>query len=167
MCRSRTPAHPSREAAHGPSITPTCTRPTSPSSAAGPRASVSPKRIVVLAAAPRLGAKILVSGGGRCNVTHRAVATDDFNFDGSRNVVRNVFAAFDVNRTITWFASLGVELKHEQTGKLFPVTDSAKTVLNALLNRCEELGVEILTNSRVTTVTRDSADETFTIEHAS
>jgi len=131
------------------------------------RSSGSRKRIVVLDAAPRLGAKILVSGGGRCNVTHRAVATDDFNFDGSRNVVRNVLAAFDVNRTITWFASLGVELKHEQTGKLFPVTDSAKTVLNALLNRCEELGVEILTNSRVTTVTRDSADETFTIEHAS
>jgi predicted Rossmann fold flavoprotein len=124
-------------------------------------------RIVLLDGAPRLGAKILVSGGGRCNVTHHAVMTDDFNFDGSRHVVRNVLAAFDVGRTVEWFASLGVELKREETGKLFPITDSAKTVLNALLNRCAELNIEIRTNSRVTNVRRDDSTRMpFTIEHA-
>ena len=74
-----------------------------------------------------MGAKILVSGGGRCNVTHDVVTPDDF--DGSRNIVRNILAAFDSAATVRWFGSLGVELKREETGKLFPVTDSARTVL--------------------------------------
>ena len=91
----------------------------------------------MLDGAATLGAKILVSGGGRCNVTHDDVLPDDFN--GSRHIVRNVLAAFDAAATVRWFASLGVELKREPTGKLFPVTDSARTVLNALLDRCDEL----------------------------
>jgi len=110
----------------------------------------SGQHIVVLDGAKSLGAKILVSGGGRCNVTHHQVRLDDFN--GSRTIVRNVLAAFDVAATVRWFASLGVELKREPTGKLFPVTDSAKTVQNALLGRCEELKVALRTGCRVTEV---------------
>src|SRR3954452_19377503 len=100
-------------------------------------------RIVVLDGAKTLGAKILVSGGGRCNVTHHEVFPRDFN--GSQNIVLNILAAFDEAATVRWFASIGVELKREPTGKLFPVSDSARTVLNALLRRCEELDVEIRT----------------------
>src|SRR3954467_1344835 len=74
-------------------------------------------RIVVLDGAKTLGAKILVSGGGRCNVTHHEVSPRDFN--GSQNIVRNILAAFDVAATVRWFESLGVELKREPTGKLF------------------------------------------------
>src|SRR4051794_28982292 len=102
------------------------------------------RRIVVLDGAKALGAKILVSGGGRCNVTHHAVLPEDFN--GSRNVVRNILAAFDAAATVRWFRSLGVELKREPTGKLFPVVDSARVVLDALLGRCAQLGVRILTS---------------------
>src|SRR3982751_5013596 len=97
-------------------------------------AGSAPRRIVVLDCAKVLGAKILVSGGGRCNVTHHQVLPRDFN--GSQNIVRNILAAFDEAATVRWFASLGVELKREATGKLFPVSDSARTVLNALLRRC-------------------------------
>ena len=104
-------------------------------------------RVVVLEGASRIGAKILISGGGRCNVTHREVDVGDFN--GSRNIVRNVLAAFGVAATSRWFSSLGVELKCEDTGKLFPVTDKAKSVLDALLRRCDELGVDIRTGQRV------------------
>src|SRR5258705_8539030 len=68
-------------------------------------------RIVVLDGAKTLGAKILVAGGGRCNVTHHEVLPNDFN--GSQNIVRNVLSAFDVAATIRWFVSLGVELKRE------------------------------------------------------
>src|SRR5689334_7512355 len=68
-------------------------------------------RIVVLDGAKTLGAKILVSGGGRCNVTHHEVLPKDFN--GSQHIVRNVLSAFDVAATVRWFASLGVELKRE------------------------------------------------------
>jgi hypothetical protein len=121
------------------------------------------RRIVLLDGARTLGAKILVSGGGRCNVTHDVVTAADFN--GSPNIVRNVLAAFDVAATVRWFASLGVELKREETGKLFPITDSARTVLNALLNRCRELGVTILTGSRVGSIIQ--AGDSFTIQLAS
>lgn len=120
------------------------------------------RRIVLLDGAKRLGAKILVSGGGRCNVTHQVVTADDFN--GSRNIIRNVLAAFDAAATVRWFAAMGVELKREQTGKLFPVTDSARSVLNALLDRCRELGVVILPATRVGSVTKSS--ELFQIRHA-
>ncbi len=107
--------------------------------------------IVILDGAKSLGAKILVAGGGRCNVTHDVVEPVDFN--GSPNVVKKVLAAFNADDAVKWFTSLGVELKREDTGKLFPVTDSARTVLSALLRRCEELGVTILTDHRVTSIT--------------
>jgi predicted flavoprotein YhiN len=112
--------------------------------------------IAILDGARTLGAKILVAGGGRCNVTHHVVTPDDFN--GSRNIVRNVLAAFDAAATVRWFSSMGVELKQEETGKLFPVTNSARTVLNALLGRCREVGVTILTGTRVQSI--EVADET-------
>jgi predicted Rossmann fold flavoprotein len=128
---------------------------------------VAPKgsRIVILDGATKLGAKILVSGGGRCNVTHHQVAPRDFNAT-SQNVVRNVLAAFDADATVRWFASLGVELKREETGKLFPVANSAKAVLGALLRRCGELGIDIRAGTRVTKIAAPSpSGDPFTIEH--
>src|SRR5271155_2830941 len=83
--------------------------------------SAPKRRIVILDSAKSLGAKILVSGGGRCNVTHEAVVPEDFN--GARIVVRNILAAFPASRTVEWFASMSVQLKREETGKLFPVAD--------------------------------------------
>lgn len=119
------------------------------------------RNIAVLDGAKVLGAKILVSGGGRCNVTHREVKADDFN--GSKNIVRNVLAAFDEQATVRWFESLGVSLKLEPTGKLFPIADSSRAVLNALLHRCEQLGVVLQTQSRVTNVVAN--DGGFTVDH--
>jgi predicted Rossmann fold flavoprotein len=122
-------------------------------------------RIVVLDGARTLGAKILVAGGGRCNVTHHEVLPKDFN--GSQNIVRNILSAFDVAATIRWFASLGVELKREPTGKLFPVANTARAVLRALLDRCDALNVTLLTNHRVTKIVPPSETEgIFQIVHA-
>ena len=106
--------------------------------------------IELLDGAKTIGAKILVSGGGRCNVTHHVVAPDDF--FGTRHLVRNVLAAFPVQETVQWFASLGVELKREETGKLFPVTDKARTVLDALIARCRALGVILRPDHRVSEI---------------
>jgi predicted Rossmann fold flavoprotein len=113
-------------------------------------------RIVLLESARKIGAKILVSGGGRCNVTHHAVTASDFN--GTQPIVRNVLAAFGVPATVAWFESLGVPLKREDTGKLFPVSDKAATVVAALVDRCRALGVAVLTDQRVADVAR-SDDE--------
>jgi predicted Rossmann fold flavoprotein len=107
-------------------------------------------RIIVLDGAKTLGAKILIAGGGRCNVTNYQVLPTDFN--GSQNVIRNVLSAFNVSATIRWFSSMGVDLKQEPTGKLFPVANTARAVLKALLDRCEALGVTLYTNCRVTNI---------------
>jgi predicted Rossmann fold flavoprotein len=123
-------------------------------------------RILLLEGTHALGTKILVSGGGRCNVTHEKVGPEDFN--GSRNIVRNILAAFPAEATVQWFASLGVELKREETGKLFPVSDSARTVVDALTNRCKELGVTIRHNARVTGIEPPTPpDDCFQILHPS
>ena len=122
-----------------------------------------PQRIVLLDGAKTIGAKILVSGGGRCNVTHEVVTPTDF--FGNRHIIKNVLAAFSVKQTVKWFAALGVELKREETGKLFPVTDKARTILTALVNRCHELGVTIHPDHRVTGIER-SAESGFVLQHS-
>ena len=114
------------------------------------------RRVLLLDGAKVLGAKILVSGGGRCNVTHHEVTAADF--FGNRRIIKNVLAAWSVRRTVDWFAGMGVELKRESTGKLFPVTDKARTVLDALLDRCGALGVEIQPARRVSAVERTDRD---------
>jgi len=119
----------------------------------------------VLDGAKSIGAKILVSGGGRCNVTHEVVTPIDF--FGNRRIIKNVLAAFSVEKTIQWFASLGVDLKREETGKLFPVTDKARTVLTALVHRCHELGIVILPDHRVIDVACLTGSEAgFVIHHS-
>jgi len=123
------------------------------------------RSIVVLDGAKTIGAKILVSGGGRCNVTHDAVAATDF--FGNRRIIKNVLAAFSVEDTVEWFASMGVELKREETGKLFPMTDKARTVLNALIERCRELSVAILPDHRVTEIARlPDSGAGFVVHHS-
>jgi len=123
------------------------------------------RRIVLLDGVNTIGAKILVSGGGRCNVTHEVVTPSDY--FGNRRIIKNVLAAFSVDQTVKWFASLGVELKHEDTGKLFPVTDKARTVLGALVERCHQLRVEIQSNHRVGDIER-ATDHShgFVIHHS-
>ncbi|MDX2132398.1 MAG: NAD(P)/FAD-dependent oxidoreductase [Planctomycetota bacterium] len=109
---------------------------------AGEGGTLGPGRVVLLDGARTLGAKILVAGGGRCNVTHHEV--DERAYAGSSpHAVRRVLAAFPVSRTVDFFRELGVELKREPTGKLFPVTDAARTVLDALLRACRDAGAEI------------------------
>ncbi len=106
------------------------------------------RRIVLLDSAQKLGAKILVAGGGRCNVTHEVV--DETAYAGSsRNAIKKVLKRFDVPPTVEFFRELGVELKREETGKLFPMTDSARTVLDALLRAARTANVNILHPRRV------------------
>ncbi len=111
--------------------------------------------VLALDGARTLGAKILVSGGGRCNVTHDVVTPDDFHAL-SRHAVRNVLAEFPVERTVEFFQGLGVVLKREATGKLFPVSDRARTVLDALLGEAERLGVRLLHPWRVQSIERSA-----------
>jgi predicted Rossmann fold flavoprotein len=105
------------------------------------------KRVTAIDGATKIGAKILIAGGGRCNVTHDAVEPDDFS--GNRNAIAKVLRTFSVEQTIAFFLELGVELKREETGKLFPVTDRARTVLDALLRAARDSGVEVRTGTKI------------------
>ncbi len=118
---------------------------------AAERAVPQGKRVVVLESARKPGAKILVSGGGRCNVTNDVVTPDEFN-GASRATIRKVLSEFVATRTREWFRNMGVELKLESNGKLFPVTNRAQTVLDALLKRLADAGAELWSDARVTAI---------------
>src|SRR6185369_7990076 len=89
-------------------------------------------RVICVDGARAIGAKILVSGGSRCNVTNRVVTERDF-WGGDRRLVRNVLRAYPAHRTVELFEELGVPLHEEEEGKLFPTTNRSRTVLDALL----------------------------------
>jgi predicted Rossmann fold flavoprotein len=110
-------------------------------------------RVVCLDGARTIGAKILVSGGARCNVTNRTVTERDF-WGGPSRIIRDVLRAFPANRTADFFEEIGVALHEEEHGKLFPDTNRARTVLDALLRECSRLGVELRTAHRVTSLAR-------------
>ncbi len=101
--------------------------------------------------AKRVGAKILVSGGGRCNVTNSSVGPADF-YGGNPNVIRRVLAAFSEQDARAFFAELGVPLHEEAFGKLFPDSNQARTVLDALLAEAEARRVRIRTSHRITEI---------------
>ncbi len=111
-------------------------------------------RVRCLDGARRVGAKILVSGGSRCNVTNRVVTERDF-WGGSSRIVRNVLRAFPAARAAAFFEELGVRLHQEDDGKLFPDTNKSRTVLDALLNEAARRNIVIDTGHRVTAIRKD------------
>jgi hypothetical protein len=119
------------------------------------------KSIVVLDGARKLGAKILVAGGGRCNVMNQTVTAADF-CGTHPKIIKRVLAAFPVEQTVLFFREIGVELKAEEHGKLFPTTDRAQTVLDALLREADRAGVRIQAANRVTDI--EKQDDGFRIE---
>jgi predicted Rossmann fold flavoprotein len=109
-------------------------------------------RVCVLDGATRLGAKILIAGGGRCNVTHRQVDERDFN-GSTAPAIRRILRGFGVEATRAFFLAEGVPLKEEPTGKLFPVSDRAKDVLDALVAAARRAGVDLDHPRRVSGIT--------------
>ena len=110
-------------------------------------------RVVLVDGARRPGAKILVSGGGRCNVTNARVDERDFS-GGSRAFARHVLKALTVPETVAFFNAIGVPLHEEADGKLFPDSGRAKQVLDALLRESDRCGVERLDAHRVDSIER-------------
>lgn len=99
----------------------------------------------------KIGAKILISGGTRCNVTNAEVREADYNTP-SAPFVRNVLAQYPPERVLALLARHGVALKLEPTGKYFPESDSARDVLAALLRALDASGAELRRELLVTCV---------------
>jgi predicted Rossmann fold flavoprotein len=104
--------------------------------------------VAVFDGSSRPGAKILVSGGGRCNLTNRVVQPDDY-CGGDRRFIASVLRAFPVSETVRFFEELGVAIHEEDGGKIFPDSGSARTVLGALRTELDRCGVPIHAGHRV------------------
>jgi predicted Rossmann fold flavoprotein len=99
----------------------------------------------------KLLAKVRVSGGGRCNVTHALFDVTEMSkrYPRGQNFVKKTFHQFFTTDTINWFNERGVELKTEKDGRMFPSTDSSETIINTLMNEANSYGVDIKLNAEV------------------
>ena len=111
------------------------------------------RSVVLLDGARAPGAKILVSGGSRCNVTNTTVSERDF-WGGRPAIIRRVLRAFPVGDTVAFFREIGVSLHEEAHGKLFPDTNRARDVLDALLRETAACGAQLAAGHRVLDVVR-------------
>jgi predicted Rossmann fold flavoprotein len=105
------------------------------------------RKVMILERASQTLGKVLISGGGRCNVTHAC-------FDPAKlvtfyprggNELRGAFSRFQASDTVEWFESRGVKLKTEADGRMFPVTDLSETIAECLRESAKKAGVEIHT----------------------
>ncbi|WP_438420423.1 NAD(P)/FAD-dependent oxidoreductase [Bacillus siamensis] len=98
----------------------------------------------------KLGRKLAISGGGRCNVTNRLPVEEIIkHIPGNGRFLYSAFSEFNNEDIIAFFENLGIQLKEEDHGRMFPVTDKAQSVVDALLNRLKELNVTIRTNEKI------------------
>jgi predicted Rossmann fold flavoprotein len=104
--------------------------------------------VVLLDGARKPGAKILISGGARCNVTNRLVNERDF-WGGRRPLIGRVLRAFTADDAVRFFHALGVPLHEEADGKLFPDSNRSRDVLDALVGGVYAAGVQLLADHRV------------------
>jgi hypothetical protein len=106
---------------------------------------------VLFDGAARPGAKILVSGGSRCNVTNATVTEADFS-GSPPHLLRRVLKAYGVDETVAFFREIGVALHEEEHGKLFPDANRSRVVLQALLDEAARRGVVLRAGERVQAV---------------
>lgn len=109
--------------------------------------------VLVLESARKPGAKIKVSGGGRCNVLPSRATEADFHTEGSLKAVRKVLRSWPLDDVTAFFAEdLGVALKVEDTGKVFPVSDRSGDVVSSLLRALDRAGTTLATGVKVAEV---------------
>jgi len=108
-------------------------------------------KIAILERGKEVLSKVRVSGGGRCNVTHACFIPNDlvkFYPRGEREL-KGPFHQFCSGDTIEWFERHGVELKIEEDGRMFPVTDSSQTIIDCFQKAVKQLGIQVLTGQSV------------------
>ncbi len=123
----------------------------------------APSSVVVLEKSAHFLTKVRISGGGRCNVTHAC-------FDPKKLVqyyprggkeLLGPFHKFQPRDTIAWFENRRVQLKIEEDGRMFPITDQSQTIIDALLNEAKSLQVALQIKQHVTSI--DALADHFTI----
>ena len=117
-------------------------------------------RVLLIEKASQTLGKVLISGGGRCNVTHAC-------FDPARlitfyprgaNELHGAFTRFQPTDTVKWFESRGVKLKTEADGRMFPVTDSSATIAEGLREAAKRAGVKVEVGTNLLGVKKSRSD---------
>ena len=95
--------------------------------------------------------KVKVSGGGRCNVTNVIEPQSDFlrNYPRGQKQLKKTFNYFNRKDTISWFEQRGVDIKAEEDGRMFPVTNDSQTIIDCLRNEINNLGVQLQNNKGI------------------
>jgi predicted Rossmann fold flavoprotein len=103
--------------------------------------------------------KVRISGGGRCNVTHACFEPNELvkYYPRGEKELRGPFHQFSSGDTIEWFEKHGVELKTEDDGRMFPVSNSSQTIIECFLNATQKLGIEVLTGQSVQSLFKKEA----------
>jgi predicted Rossmann fold flavoprotein len=111
-------------------------------------------RVTILEAGPNVLGKVKISGGGRCNVTHACFEPRELSkfYPRGQKALLGPFHQFCTGDTMGWFEDEGVPLKIEDDGRVFPVSDSSQSIMDALLGSANAAGVEVLTRQRVVQV---------------
>lgn len=101
--------------------------------------------------------KVLISGGGRCNVTTSTFDIDALlkNYPRGSKELRGPFHRFHPRDTIQWFESRGVPLKREEDGRMFPKSNTSETVAHCLESEAAKLGVKVYTDEKVLKIERE------------
>lgn len=120
-------------------------------------AEASPEaQVTLLERGPQVLAKVRISGGGRCNVTHNCFEAREFatRYPRGGKALIGPFQRFQARDTVAWFAARGVPLKTERDGRMFPVTDDSATIVECLTNAARRAGVVVKTNCGVESISR-------------
>lgn len=112
--------------------------------------------VIILEKTNKLLSKVLISGGGRCNVTNHCFDNTQLvkNYPRGEKELMQVFSRFAVKDTIEWFAKQQVKLKVEADGRMFPESNSSETIINCFMNLTKKLNIDILTQCEVTQITK-------------
>jgi predicted Rossmann fold flavoprotein len=127
-------------------------------------AKVNPAAQVTLIEASRQPlAKVLISGGGRCNVTHACFEPGELvqNYPRGAKALRGAFSRFQAKDTVAWFAAHGVYLKTEADGRMFPVTNTSETIVECLIKAAAKSGVKLRIGTPVSSVQQTLKDGRF------
>jgi predicted Rossmann fold flavoprotein len=118
------------------------------------------KKVVILEKASKAGAKILISGGGRCNYTN-LLASDEQFISGNKHFTKSAFTQWTVADTISFFETYGIEGREKTLGQLFPADKNAKAIVDMFTALCHDLGQEIKCDTDVTDIIK--GDESYTV----
>lgn len=121
------------------------------------------RRTLVLEGNDKPGAKILISGGGRCNYTNLYASAQQF-ISENEHFCKSAFAQWTVDDTISFFETYGIAGKEKTLGQLFPVTDKARDIVNVFTNLCADLEQDIQYHSFVKDIERTADGFELTYE---